>query len=442
MDYSILYKIFLSLVLGAFIGIERQIHHLNLEGSRIYYLGLRTFALTAVLGTIAGIIYSQIPILFSLITITILLLILCHYIFDSLKTKDFGITTEITLIFTYIIGVLIATNILPLPIIIGVTVILLVLLSQKERLKSYIKRVEEEELRSFISYAVIALVVLPILPNTSFIISDVPYLTNILQSIGINSELIRNLELINPFRLWLFVALVTGIEVFGYIMERLIGKNRGWLITSFAGGFISSTATTQSLAFESKKLNTSNFLVAGAILATLASFIQLSLLILPLNFKLFTQILPLFLLMIAASFLISLYFLKKDNYPKQFDNHLKRGKLFYLSPALKFALLFLIIKLTSGIGLIIFGHAGFIAFNAIGAIPGLDATIINIAESAGKNTVLSLGVATIMLAVIVNILVKCLISLFGGTKEFATKFTISSALIIVAGLVGLFLSVM
>lgn len=437
MDYDIFYKLGLSLLLGAFIGIERQIHHLKLEGERIYYLGLRTFALTSFLGTIAGLIYFQIPILFFLITFALLILILCHYIFDSMSTKDFGITTEITLIFTYIIGVLIATNILSTQIVIGVTVILLVLLSQKERLKSYIKKIEEEELRSFISYAVIALVVLPLLPNISVTISDIPYLLNILQSFGINTHLLGNLELINPFRLWLFVALITGVEVFGYILERVIGKNKGWLVAAFAGGFISSTATTQSLALESIRVKHTNFLVAGAILATMASFLQLSLLILPLNFGLFVKILPIFLSMVGVSFLISLYLLKKEPHLEKFAGHFKRGKLFYLSPAIKFALLFLFIKLTSGIGLIISGHSTFLLLNAIGAIPGLDAVIINISETTKSNIPLSLGLSAIMLAVTVNILVKCLISLFQGAKEFSYKFIISSLLIVLIGFFGL-----
>lgn len=441
MDYILLYKLFLSLILGSFIGIERQIHHLNLEGARIYYLGLRTFALTSVLGTIAGFIYVQIPLLFFLITLALLLLVVIHYFLDSQKTKDFGITTEISLIFTYTIGVLIATNLLPLQITIGITVILLLLLSQKERLKNYVKRIEEEELRQFISFCVIALVILPILPNKSFVFSEVPNLLAVFQSLGINPELIRNIQLINPFRLWLFVALITGVEVFGYILEKLVGRNKGWFAASFAGGIISSTATTQSLAQQSKHTKYPNFLISSSILATLASFVQLSLLILPLNPKLFAQVLPIFLIMITTSAAIATLLIKRGNHVQDFDQKISRGKLFYLAPAIRFALLFLFINLVSSIALVNLGQPAFLLFNAIGAIPGLDAVIINISDASGKIASYTLGLWAIMLAVTVNILVKIFLSFFFGTKEFAIKFTLSSALIVLGGFLGLLFTI-
>lgn len=424
-------------MLGAFIGVERQIHHLNLEGSRIYYLGLRTFALTALLGTIAGLIYVQIPVLFLLVSFTLLILIIAHYIFDSFKTHDFGITTEITLIFTYLIGVLIATNILSLKLITGITVTLLVLLSQKERLKYYMKKIEEKELRSFISYTVIALVILPIVPNTSYTLSDIPNLLNILASFGININQVSDIELINPFKLWLFVALVTGVEVIGYIIERITGSNKGFLVASFAGGFISSTAITQSLAQKSKLIKSANFLVASALIATGASFIQLLILILPLNLNLFIFSLPIFLMMVVASLTVVFFLLNKSPQRGNPADKLSGGRLFYLQPAIRFALFFLIIKFTSSMGLIVFGQSTFLFLNAIGAIPGLDAVIINIADSSGKSIPYSLGLLAIMLSVSVNILVKVFLSLAGGSKEFWVKFIMGALLIVLTGFLTL-----
>ena len=437
MDYTFLYHLGLSLILGSFIGIERQIHHDQNEGHiNRSILGLRTFALTAILGTIAGMVYKEVPSLFILITIGVFILTCGYYFFDSQNTKDFGITTEISLIFTYLIGVLISIEILPQQFVIAVTVLLLVLLSQKEKLAHYIKMIHKEEIKSFISYLVVALVILPILPNTSITISSIPNLSQVLTSLGLNTTSFANLELINPFKLWLFVALVTGIEVFGYVLEKALGKSKGWMMTSFVGGFISSTATTQSLSQHSKKNASTNFLVSAAISASLASLIQNTLLIMPLNFELFIKILPQMLIMIFTALAILSVFLKNQS-QTSIEEDVKAGKLFNITPALKFAFIFLIIKFLSGIALIIFGSSGFLIANALGAIPGLDAPLINIAELAGEIVNIEFASLAVILAIGVNMSVKSFISITQGSKNFGIRFSLSVAIVLLTGILSM-----
>lgn len=441
-----IYKLALSLVLGAFIGLERQIHEKG-EGrspSRSF-LGLRTFALVAPLGALAGIVYSQNSLLFTLISAAFIILTLSYYIFDSLFTKDIGITTEIALLYTYLVGVLIAINIFPFQLIIGITVVLALILSRKEIIGRYVRGITEREIDSFISYGAIALVILPLLPNTSYTLSSVPQLGNILASYNLNIKDFANIEIINPFKLWLFVALITGIDVFGYVLERTVGPKSGWLLTSFAGGFISSTATTASLAQQSNKAKSVNHLISAAIVANFASFIQNSIIILPLSFILFTNVIPIVLLMMIASAIIAFYFLrvtksgKKENLELT-KERLKKDKLFYLTPALKFAALFLIVRLVAQIALKLFGDNGFLVSMALGAIPGMDAVLISIAELAGKNISYEFALWAFILANGVNLAVKSLYSFLNGKREFAIKFTASAVVIILASIFGLYIS--
>lgn len=148
----IIYKFALAFLLGAFIGLERQIHEKSEhKEERTSFLGLRTFALTTPLGVLAGFIYPYNPALFLIISVAFVLLTLGYYAFDSFFSKDIGITTEIALIYNYTIGVLIAANILPIQIIIGLTVILGLILSRKEIIKKYLSGVEENQMTSFIS---------------------------------------------------------------------------------------------------------------------------------------------------------------------------------------------------------------------------------------------------------------------------------------------------
>jgi uncharacterized membrane protein (DUF4010 family) len=72
----------------------------------------------------------------------------------------------------------------------------------------------------------IALVILPVLPNRSF----GPY------------------GVLNPFEIWLTVVLIVGISLGGYIAYKFFGARAGTLLGGILGGMISSTATTVSYA--------------------------------------------------------------------------------------------------------------------------------------------------------------------------------------------------
>lgn len=436
---GVVYKLALSLVLGAFIGIERQIHA---DGDRQdgpkTGLGLRTFALMTTMGTIGGFVATQLAALFILSTIGVLLLIVGYYVFDSLRSKDFGITTELALLLSYILGLLLALNIFPVQLIIGITVILVFILSQKERLGSYIKAIKISEMQSFIRYAIIALVILPLLPNTGYLVGNIPYAKEMLMSLNIPVQSILEIELINPFQLWLFVALVTGIDIGGYILEKVVGKSKGWLITSFAGGFVSSTATTQSLAQASKTSKFVNVFIIAAIVANLASFIQHALLIFPLNLILFIKIFPVIVLMVIASGILMYLFKRGENAAEMTVQPESDSpqELFHLYPAIKFAILFVIIKFFSSLALIFFGSNGFFLTIALGAIPGLDAVLVTIAQNAGHTISFQLALFAFIIANAVNLLVKCLLSFTQGKREFGIKFLISSVGMLLTGLAG------
>jgi uncharacterized membrane protein (DUF4010 family) len=263
----------------------------------------------------------------------------------------------------------------------------------------------------------------------------------ILASYGLALGRLVTIEVLNPFRLWLVVALITGVEIAGYGLQRTVGQKKGWLLTSVAGGFISSTATTQSLAQQSKKSNLVNLLVAAAIFSNLASFFQIFVLIAPLNGQFLAKSTPLILSLIISAFLIGLFFLKTkgtggEDLPET-KKKLKKGEIFSLGPALRFALLFLIVRMATKISLTFFGNSGFLATSALASIVGLDAVTINLAEVAGKIINFQTGVLALILVNATNLTSKTIYSLFQGKREFALKFALSATIIILASLVGL-----
>lgn len=432
-------KLLISFILGAVIGIEREINEKNLiKGKSVSVVGLRSFALIASIGGIVGILYSQFIALSVLIGGSFLILSLIFYILDTNNTKDTGITTEIAMLFTFIIGVLVATNVIPIQVTIAMTAVVALILSQKRKINDVIGGIKKSELNAFISYAIIAVVILPFLPNESYSISDIPNVKTVLENFGLAADKIANLELFNPFKLWLIVALITGVDLIGYILERTIGSQKGWMIASAAGGFISSTATTQSLAQQSKEVKEVHHLLAAALVANAVSFIQIGILISAINVAFLVRLLPMLLIMLGVTAAITVFFMisshskKKEKLKKKSET-----EIFSIYPALKFAGIYLLITVFSKLALEFLGSSGFLITTALGAFAGLDAVMLNTAQLAGKAINFQIAGIAFIIANAVNLIGKSMYSFLQGNREFAVKFSVSMGCVILSSLIGL-----
>ncbi|MBI2039749.1 MgtC/SapB family protein [Candidatus Microgenomates bacterium] len=438
--FSIVTKLLLSFALGALIGLEREVSEkkiINRHKPPTAVLGLRTFSLAAVLGALTGILYSDYLIVATVLSVAFLSLLLVFYIFDSYTTKDIGFTTELAMVYSFLIGIFVSLDILPIQLIIALTVVLVLLLSRKPEVKTIVAGIQRSEINAFLSYAIIALVVLPFLPNISYALSDIPQVGVFLKNFGFDVSIVSQIDLINPFKLWLFVALITGIDLAGYFLEKTIGRKKGWLIASVAGGFVSSTATTQSLAQQSKTSKSVNHLLGAAIISNSVSFLQIAILISTINFALFLKIIPTILVMSFMATLIAAYFFNiKEEFADTLGSKLKH-RIFNLTSALKFVSLFVVISILSKLTLKFFGESGFLATTAIGSLVGLDAVMINTAQLTQSVIDYRLGLMAFITANAVNLLGKSFYSFILGDRIFALKFFISIVLIILASFMGL-----
>lgn len=445
-DIPLILKFGIALAIGAIIGLERESHEVIQDKRKdtVNFLGVRTLSLITLLGAIAGYIKNDSLIFFGAITIFFLILTIVYYIVHSLQTKDLGFTTELGLVFAFTIGVLITTNLLPLYIVIAVAVILVLVLSRKSEIRNAVIGIKRQEINAFISYALIALVVLPTLPNEAFTIGQIPNIKQIAEALSLNISKFLDVELINPFRLWTIVALITGVDLAGYVLEKAIGQNRGRIVASIAGGLVSSTATTQSLAQESKQNTNINSLVAAAIFSNLASFFQLIVIILTINAAFLLNLIPFFVSIILSAFVTGIFFILKND-KKKGKNKKPQGKtkehtIFAVGPALKFAVLFIIIRFISKIALEAFGDQGFLLTSAIASLTGLDAVTINTAELVKSRLSVETGIIALILVNAINLISKTVYSFLQGKKEFAIKFGVSMLIVIIASVVSLVLT--
>lgn len=440
-------KLLLSLGIGALIGIEREAHdkqHNKKNNESIHSVGVRTFALLTALGTLAGSLIDIYFPFFLLISGAFFALTISYYILQSLHSKDNGFTTELAILFSYLIGVFLAGNLIPIQVILAIAVMLIVLLSRKQDIRNFLLKINREEINAFTSFALVTLVILPFLPNKPFSIADMPGLEQFILSYGIHLGKFANIELFNPFRFWLIVVLITGIDMAGYLLTRIVGHKRGIILTSLVGGLVSSTATTQALANQSKNTKNINSIVGAAILATGTSFLPIFVLIASVNPKFLSQVTPTLVSLFAASFIVGFSYIylgsKHDaKHKKQITKNKTESEIFSIGPALKFGALFIVVRIVTQVSLLVFGQTGFLVSSALAGFTGIDAATLNISELAGKSIDVPLAIFAFILVNAVNLSAKVFYSYVQGAKLFAFKLGIGMVFLILASMIGLLL---
>lgn len=108
MELNVFYKLACALALGFLIGLQRE-HSFNGTGD-YHPAGIRTFAITGLLGGVASLISSLLgsPAPFVVILCVIgLLLAVAHIIaFREIKDTQPGLTTSVTMLAVYLLGAL------------------------------------------------------------------------------------------------------------------------------------------------------------------------------------------------------------------------------------------------------------------------------------------------------------------------------------------------
>lgn len=438
-------KFLLALALGAVIGLEReaQINKFRQEYKQTPWLGslggLRTFTLISLIGALVGVLNIYSFTTFSYIFASAFFVLLCaYYVVDALLKKATGLTTELAALLTFMIGFLIITEIIPIQLVIALGIMLSVLMSYKDKLERFAHEFPRNEWESLLSFAIIALVILPFLPNKTFYLSDIKWLVNILQVYGISSAQLAYFDIFNPFQLWLIVVFITGLDVFGFVISKLFGKKKGIIISSLVAGFISSTLFTISLSKQDKATsgqpNVLNWIMSSIMLANLASFVYLFILIAPLNSSLLLVLTPTLCLLLLSTFLLFWFFYynarKHQNLTKVEDSIKTSGDLFSFSKAFIFACELVLIRIIAKICLVVFGEPGYIASLSLASLIGMDTIAINLAETFGKILTAKRTVFIFLSVNSFNLISKVVYSFIYGSKKLAWRLLVAMLIII------------
>ena len=250
-EYNVLVSFLIAAGLGALIGLERE---MGIQKKKIVdFGGFRTFILIAFFGALVGYLSTTLfdTLFLTVISFAFFILAIAAYIITGLKSKHIGATTEISSVITFFLGMLCSVGLVKIAVVFTVFVVLV--LALKPSLHNFAKKVDRPELFATIKFALISLVILPFLPNIDYTPLDIPIVKDIVLSLGIDNGLLMQLNIFNPYHIWLMVVFITAISYAGYILIRLYGAGKGLGITGFLGGLVSSTAVTFTLSAEAAK---------------------------------------------------------------------------------------------------------------------------------------------------------------------------------------------
>lgn len=238
---------------GLLIGLERERH--KGQGPGREPAGLRTFTLAALTGALAQGLDITGLVAVGALAITALAAIA----YARSRAPDPGLTTEVALLLTYLIGVLcIQAPLLGAPAAITLTG-LLAARSGLHRFATHVLR--EKELHDGLLLGALALVVLPLMPA-----EPLPWLA------GMKATSLMGLLL-----------LLLVLQAMGHIALRMAGPQTGLALSGLMSGLVSSTATIGAMGARARaqpELLLS--CAAGAVMSTAATWLQTLLMLLAL----------------------------------------------------------------------------------------------------------------------------------------------------------------
>jgi uncharacterized membrane protein (DUF4010 family) len=401
----------LALALGLLVGVQRGwVQRRAAAGTR--FAGIRTFGLLGLAGGIAGALQAWAGALSAVILAASAVLILLGYWRATAREPSISGTASIAALLTLASGYMAGRGVFALAS--AAAGIMVLVLALRTRLHGWLRRLDEEEVLAIARFALIALVILPLLPNDPF----------------------GPLEAWRPRQLWLVVVLVSGFSFLGYFAAQQLGASRGILATAAAGSMVSSTAVTAALAGKLRDgAGDGAVLNAGIALASATMFLRVTLLcaaLAPLAFPTFARLaLPGLLVSLAATVLILRH--RNHGAATPTDGIALRNP-FALAPALVLMALTMLLTLAARWVLARYGDAGLATVLAISGTVDVDSAIITMGNLPSDTLAARTAGLVLLPPVLLNTLFKTgtAVALAGWRKSWPGAAALLASLFAVA----------
>jgi uncharacterized membrane protein (DUF4010 family) len=412
----------LALAAGLLIGLERERSASEDRRSESFLGGARAHPLFALAGGVATLASRQLgaaPVVLTLGALIVLLAI--NYGADVLRNGPHGITSEAAFLLSFLLGVLALTQVIePLGrrafVVAAVAVMATFLLSAKERLHPLARRTSAEDVAATLKFLVVAVVVLPLLPDETYGPFDV----------------------LNPHKLGILLVLISGISFAAYAAIRLLGPERGLGLTGLLGGLVSSTAVT--LAMSSRVRDRNDLADAGALAVMMAStmmFLRVLVVVAVIDPALVGRLAYPMGLGAAGGLVACLVLWRRSRRAAHPASGVELRNPFELGRAVVFALLFGVALLAAKAASVHLGASGTYAVGVLAGATDVDAVALSMSELALAGGVApAVAAVAIFLGVAANTLVKGGLALTGGGRVFGWRVLGAQLFVLATGAAG------
>jgi len=408
MDEPLALRFAVALGLGMLIGLERE-RAKGAEGGA----GVRTFALIALAGAIAGYLEENLSLGWFALAIfgAVGMLIVGHYVLTSLR-GDTGITTEVSALLAFLLGLLCAHG--QLQVAAWVAVAMALMLALKDWLHRLARRIDASDVEATLKFAIVTLIILPLVPDQNY--GPAP------------------LDVLNPYKIWLMVVLISGLNFLSYLLIKIVGAEHGIGIAGLLGGLASSTAVTLGFSQRSRQPGAdASALALGILLAWTVMFFRVVVMTGLISFQLGLRLAVAMGALCAVS-LGACYWLWRRRRAQE-RGEVKPGQNpFELDEAIKFGLLFGVVVFVAKAAQVYLGESGLYLAAGIAGLSDVDAITLAMADLA-RNDAQNLDVAAraIVIAALANTVVKSGLAAGLGSPELRRLTLPISGLLLAAG---------
>jgi uncharacterized membrane protein (DUF4010 family) len=390
-DLHALVNLAVAVVGGLGVGIEREWSG-HASGPHARFAGVRTFTLLGLASGLAGWLWvSGVQGLAMILLAGLGGLIVAAYFAAS--RRDVDGTTEVAAFVVMAAAVLAGAG--STRVAAGILAVTFLLLVEKTRLHALVSKLDREEIRAAARFAVMATVILPLLPEG-------PY---------------GPLGGIRPRTLWMLVLFFSGLSFAGFVARRAFGRSRGYAIAGTLGGIVSSTGATFTMAQLSRKTpDAGRALASGALGANTVLFPRVLLSSLVLAPPMAAALWPACVLPAAIGVVLTLRGWRdsggtheragRDHNPLQFGS------------ALQMTLIFQLVLFGVAFAKTHFSRQGIYGTAAVVGLAEMDALTISMAQLTSSGTAAELTARAVTIGLIANTFTKLVMVLVVGRGSF------------------------
>ncbi|BDG04569.1 MgtC/SapB family protein [Anaeromyxobacter oryzae] len=412
----------IALAAGLLIGLERERSRPADTERDSFPGGARTHPLLSLGAAVATLAAREVGLAVVAIPFAAMVLLLAvNYAGDVLRGGHRGITSEAAFLLSFLLGVLSMTRGVLEPlgtkllVVASIAVVATFLLSSKTKLHPLARRITAEDAAATLEFLLVAVVVLPLLPDRTY----------------------GPLDVLNPFQIGVLLVLISGISFAGYAAIRLLGPRRGLGLTGLVGGLVSSTAVTLAMSERAKEQpGLAPSAALAVMLASTVMFLRVFVIVAVVNPSLEAKLAAPMLGAAVAGAGASLVLWHRSERARGDGSAVGFTNPFELGAAVWFALVFAAVLLGSKAATLYLGTGGTYAAGVLAGTTDVDAITLSMAKLAGAGVRPEVAATTIFLGAASNTLVKGVMAAVAGGWRFGRQVLAAQLATLAAGTAG------